>query len=250
MGWCAADYAAHAAFVPAMGDAVLALLAPEAGERILDLGCGDGVLTARLVAAGADVLGVDRDEGMLAAGAARVLSVARADGQRLGYDAAFDAVFTNAALHWMPDQAAVAAGVFAALVPGGRYVGECGGFMNIAAIRAAIRAVLAGHGHAPDSGDGQTYLTADAFGAIHAAAGFVDVDARIIARPTPLKTGIRGWLTAFRGGFLDDAGVPPHAHDAVVADIEKALAPVLMDERGEWFADYVRLRWRAAKPMN
>jgi SAM-dependent methyltransferase len=248
MGWNAQDYAANAGFVPALGAAALDLLAPRAGEAILDLGCGDGVLTKRIADAGAEVLGVDASEAMLAAARSLGLTVAQADGQALGFAGRFDAVFSNAALHWMPNQRAVAEGVFRALKPGGRYVGECGGFGNIAAIRTALRAVLGAQGFNPDSAGGQTYLTAEAFTEIHAAAGFTDIEARIIPRPTPLPTGIRGWLQTFRAGFLDEAGVPEEARDRVVDAVEALLAPALRDQAGNWCADYVRLRWQARKP--
>ncbi|MGL6043023.1 MAG: class I SAM-dependent methyltransferase [Sandaracinobacteroides sp.] len=257
MGWNAQDYAENAGFVPALGNAVLELLAPAPGEAILDLGCGDGVLTKRIAEAGAEVLGVDPSEAMLDAARARGLSVQAADGQALAFRSRFDAVFSNAALHWMPDQQAVAQGVFAALKPGGRYVGECGGFGNIAAIRTALRAVLQAHGYSPDSPaadgsaarvGGQTYQTAEAFTALHTGVGFIDVEARIIPRPTPLPTGIRGWLKTFRAGFLDEAGVPEAARACVVDDVEALLAPVLRDAAGNWSADYVRLRWQARKP--
>lgn len=249
MGWNATDYAANAGFVPALGAPVLELLAPQQGEAILDLGCGDGVLTKRIAESGADVLGVDSSGPMLAAARALGLKVEVADGQALPFEARFDAVFSNAALHWMPRQRAVAEGVFRALKPGGRYVGECGGFMNIAAIRTALRAVLKAHGYSPESGGGQTYLTAEAFTDIHEAAGFEAVEARIIARPTPLPTGIRGWLKTFRAGFLDEAGVPESARADIVDEIEALLEPVLNDGAGNWKADYVRLRWQAKKPL-
>jgi SAM-dependent methyltransferase len=248
MAWDAADYATHAAFVPALGAAALADLAPEPGESILDLGCGDGVLTERIAAAGADVLGVDPDPSMLAAARARGLAVEAGDGQRLPHENRFDAVFSNATLHWLPDQEAAAASVFRALKPGGRYVGECGGFGNIAAIRTAINATLRAHGFGAEGAGGQVYQTPAAFIARHEAAGFAGVEARLVHRPTPLATGIRGWLKTFRAGFLDAALVPEAAREAVVADIESLLAPILVDEEGHWSADYVRLRWRARKP--
>lgn len=248
MGWNPSDYAENAGFVPALGNAALMLLAPQPGEAILDLGCGDGALTARIAEAGAHVLGVDASAAMLEAASRLGLRVEQADGQTLAYDARFDAVFSNAALHWMPDQRAVANGVFRALKPGGRYVGECGGHMNIAAIRTALRAVLGQHGFSPDSGGGQTYLTAEQFTAIHDAAGFTDIEARLIPRPTPLPTGIRGWLKTFRAGFLDEAGVPEAARALVVDEVEALLAPALRDGAGNWTADYVRLRWTARKP--
>lgn len=248
MVWSPEAYAAHAAFVPALAAEVVALLAPRPGERILDLGCGDGALSARLAAGGADVVGLEPDPAMARAARARGLRVVEADAQQMAFGAEFDAVFSNAALHWMPDQQAVAAGVFRALRPGGRYVGECGGFLNIAAIRTAIRAVLAAAGHDPDAAPVQVFQTAGEFVARHEAAGFVDVEATLHQRVTPLPTGIRGWLAAFRAGFLDAAGVGPDAGEALVGRIEELLRPVLTDPQGQWFADYVRLRWQARKP--
>ncbi len=245
--WVAADYAENAAFVPALGAPVLALLNPKAGERILDLGCGDGVLTEKLVAAGASVLGTDIEDDMLDAARARGLDVRKGDGQRLDFAAEFDAVFTNAALHWMPDQAAVAAGVFRALKPGGRYVGECGGFGNIASLRAGIRAVATSRGYTvPD--ETQVYQTAQAYTAVLAAAGFTAIDAQIIPRQTPLPTGITGWLKTFRSGFLDTIGVPHADQPEFAQAVEDFLAPLLRDPAGHWVADYVRLRFSAKKP--
>lgn len=248
MGWSPEDYAAHAAFVPGMAGAAVALLAPRPGERILDLGCGDGALTAELAGAGVEMVGLEADPAMAAAARARGLEVISGDGQALDFEGVFDAVFSNAALHWMPDQDAVAAGVFRALKPGGRYVGECGGFLNVAAIRTAIRAALASAGHDPDAAGGQVYQSAEDFVARHESAGFVDVEASLHQRVTPLPTGIRGWLTTFRAGFLDAAGVTEEAREPLVAEIESLLRPVLTDREGNWFADYVRLRWRALKP--
>ncbi len=245
--WVAADYAKHAAFVPALGAPVLALLGPQPGERILDLGCGDGVLTERLVAAGASVLGTDIEDDMLAAARARGLEVRKLDGQALDFAGEFNAVFTNAALHWMPDQAAVAAGVFRALKPGGRFVGECGGFGNIAALRAGIRAVAMVHGYTVPA-ETQVYQTAEAYTAVLAAAGFIDIDAKLIPRQTPLATGITGWLKTFRSGSLDTIGVPPGEQEAFAAEVEAFLAPLLRDAEGSWIADYLRLRFSARKP--
>ena len=248
MSWNVSDYAANAAFVPALGEAVLDLLGAGPQDRVLDLGCGDGVLTEKLAATGAQALGVDTSQEMLEAAKARGLEVRLVDGQALPFLDEFSAVFTNAALHWMPDQRAVAEGVFRALRPGGRYVGECGGHMNIAAIRTALRSTLERHGFSPDAAGGQTYLPADEFRRLHEEAGFIRVEPLILARPTPLPTGIRGWLTTFRGGFLADAGVPHNKQEAIIDEIEALLRPILCDREGNWTADYVRLRWRAEKP--
>ncbi len=250
MDWDADIYAANAGFVPALGEAAFEALDPRPGEAILDLGCGDGVLTGRIAAAGADVLGLDSSPSMLAAARARGLRVQEGDGQQLAFDNRFDAVFSNAALHWMADQDAVALGVFRALRPGGRYVGECGGFGNIAAIRVAIRAALHAQDYPPEGADAQVYQTVEAFTARHEAAGFTRIEALLVPRPTPLPTGIAGWLATFRGGFLDAAGVPEDARAAIAAHVEMLLGPILTDGQGRFIADYVRLRWRAFKPGN
>jgi SAM-dependent methyltransferase len=246
--WDPAAYAAHASFVPALGAAVLELLAPKAGERILDLGCGDGALTVKLVEAGAEVVGADADRAMVAAAVERGIDARLVDGRALEFDAEFDAVFTNAALHWMPPPERVAAGVFRALRPGGRYVGEFGGHGNIAAIRTAVRAVLAGRGYRVPATEGSYYPTADEFRALLEGAGFVVDRTDLVPRPTPIPSGMSAWLHTFRGGFIDAAGVPEAERAQVIEDTRALLRPILADQAGNWTADYVRMRFVARKP--
>ena len=246
--WNAADYQANAAFVPALGAPVLTLLAPVAGERILDLGCGDGVLTVAIAQAGAMVVGVDASADMVAAAQARGLDAHVVDGEALTFAAGFDAAFSNAALHWMLDGGAVARGVFAALKPGGRFVGEMGGAGNVRHLRAAIRAELEARGYAVPASDPQWYPSPEDFAAVYAAAGFVDIEARLIDRPTPLPAGPAAWFQTFRAGFMDTAAVPD-ADQAGVAIAAAARLPITMQGAdGIWIADYVRLRFTMRKP--
>ena len=246
--WDPALYAAHAAFVPALGAPVLDLLTPLPGEHILDLGCGDGVLTARIVAAGASVVGIDNDAAMVAAAREKGLDARLMDAKLLHFTHEFDAVFTNAALHWVGAPALVSAGVARALKPGGRYVGEFGGHANIAAIRVAVRSVLATRGYRVEPMETSYYPTAGAFRAVLETAGFAIETCEIIPRPTPLPTGMTAWLNTFRGGFIDSAGVPPDKRAQVIGDIRALLRPVLADEAGNWVADYVRIRFSAYLP--
>ena len=248
MAWDPHAYATHAAFVPALGNAALELLAPRADERILDLGCGDGVLTEKLVAAGATVVGVDADPAMVAAAVAKGLDARVGDGRRLAFEQEFDAVFSNAALHWMGEPAPVVAGVFRALKPGGRFVGEFGGHGNIAAIRVAVRAVLVARGYRVPSVEENYYPTAAEYRDALQAGGFTVDSCAIVPRPTPIASGMSAWLQTFRGGFIDAAGVPPEKRQQVIEDTRAMLRPILADASGNWTADYVRLRFAARKP--
>jgi trans-aconitate methyltransferase len=236
--WSPSGYAHHAAFVPALGAGILEKLAPLAGERILDLGCGDGALTERLIARGAGVVGVDASPEMVAAARARGIDAQLMDATRLTFDHEFDAVFSNAVLHWVHDQDAVLAGVSRALVPGGRFVAEFGGFTNIAAISVALRAVLGGRG-IPFSRHWY-YPTPAAYSALLERHGFTVELATLFPRPTPLPTGMSGWLHTFGQGVF--SAVPEHQRVEVEQEIIDLLKPSLCDEQGNWTADYVRLQ--------
>lgn len=226
---------------------MLDLLAAQPGERILDLGCGDGALTQKIVATGANVHGVDGDGDMIRAAQALGLDAQVMDGHALTFGPEFDAVFTNAALHWMMQPSAVASGVFKALKPGGRYVGEFGGFGNIASIQAGARAIMALNGYAVPPGLPHYYPAPEDFSALLSDAGFIDITAQLIPRPTPLPTGLKGWLVTFGDALLP--GVPKDAHARLIDEICAFLKPILSTPSGQWCADYMRLRFSAHKPV-
>jgi trans-aconitate methyltransferase len=244
--WSAERYAATAHFVPAFGAPVVDLLDPQPGERILDLGCGDGVLTAKIAAMGSQVVAVDAAPDMVAAAKTRGLDARVVPGQSLAFDREFDAVFSNAALHWMRPPEAVLAGVARALKPGGRFVAEMGGHNNTAAIQTAFRAVLARRGIEALSLSPWYFPSAAAYQATLEAAGFRVEEIVIIPRPTPLEAGLGAWLDTFADDFLSPLAAADRA--AAKQEIIDLLQPILRDETGLWIADYVRLRFRATLP--
>ena len=239
--WASDAYQINAAYVPALGAAVLDLLRPTAGERILDIGCGDGTLTQKIVAAGASVIGVDASEEMVAAARARGIDARFIDAEQLPFEREFDAVFSNAALHWVRDHDAMLAGVRRALKPRGRFVAEFGGHGNIAAIQVAIRSVLAHHGWATNIH--RFYATPAEYAARMQTHGLTATQIDLIPRPTPLPTGIRGWLETFERTTLDN--IPQNHRETFIDEVEDLLRPEICDSHGNWTAHYVRLRFAA-----
>jgi SAM-dependent methyltransferase len=244
--WDPVAYAANARFVAELGGAVVELLAPRQGERILDLGCGDGLLSERLVRAGAQVIGVDASVEQVKAARGRGLDARVADGHCLAFAGEFDAVFSNAALHWMKQPDAVIAGVFRALKPGGRFVGEMGGAGNIAHIARALAAALERRGFAADLP--WYFPAADEYRARLERGGFAVREIVLFERPTPLPGDIGAWLEIFAAGLL--ARLDAADRPAFIADIREELRPRLHSEAAGWVADYVRLRFRAVKPRS
>jgi SAM-dependent methyltransferase len=236
-------YTRNAGFVAEFGADLIEMLAPRRGEWILDLGCGDGALTVLLAQTGAQVVGVDACEAMVEAARRRGVDARVADGRRLPFDSEFDAVFSNAALHWMGDLGSVLAGVGRSLKAGGRFVGELGGEGNVAAERHALYRALRRRGIDPVPLDPWTFVGAKAFGALLSDAGFEAISVADFRRPTPLPGDLADWLATFAGSFLAPLG--ENDRRSVVAEVCDELAPVLRGSDGVWQLDYVRLRFSA-----
>lgn len=241
--WSAAEYEKSGRFVAQLAGGVLNLLAPARGESILDVGCGDGVLTLEIQSRGADVIGVDSSPELLNAAIDRGVDARQMDGEHLEFQHSFDAVFSNAALHWMLNQDRVLAGVHKALKPHGRFVAECGGHGNIAAIRAALQSVMADFGIDAERAAHNVFFTAAEYSSLLTQHGFHVEFIDLIPRPTLLPGGMDAWLRTFRSSLL--GALDPEQRARVTERVSELLRPVLCTRAGDWYADYVRLRFRA-----
>jgi trans-aconitate methyltransferase len=244
--WNAQTYAANARFVADLGLPVVEWLNPQPGERILDLGCGDGALTIKLKKLGCEVVGVDASENLIQAAQALGLDAHVMDGHKLEFDRPFDAVFSNAALHWMQQPEQVIAGVARSLKPGGRFVGEFGGAGNVATIHQALMAGMRALGYDPEILNPWYFPTPEAYQTQLEIGGFEVMQIALIPRPTPLPTGVRGWLETFANPFTQV--LPEGDRSAFLDTVIKTVEPQLCDAAGQWTADYVRLRFVAKKP--
>lgn len=242
--WNPAQYGDNARFVSDLGLPVVELLAPRPGERILDLGCGDGALSVRLADAGCTLVGVDASTGMIGAARALGLDARVIDGEALDFFEEFDAVFSNAALHWMRDQRRVVTGVWRGLKSGGRFVGEMGGYGNVATIVAALENALSARGLAVASP--WCFPRPEEYRELLESVGFEVKSIRLIPRPTLLPGDVRGWLETFAQHFT--SALPAMHRSEFLTEVVDMLRPQLCDAQGDWRADYVRLRFSASKP--
>jgi len=240
--WDAGLYDNRHAFVWKHGESLVALLAPRPGERILDLGCGTGHLTARIAETGATVVGLDHSAEMLeqARLAYPRLEFVQADARTFTFAESFDAVFSNAALHWIKEPDLVLGRVREALKPGGRFVAELGGHGNVRAIESAVR-FAAMTLSLPLAESFWFFPGVAQYAALLESAGLEVTFAALFDRPTPLEgeTGLRDWVRMFYQRVLSE--IPPGQEEAFLQTVEEAARPALYRD-GQWVADYRRLR--------
>jgi trans-aconitate methyltransferase len=241
--WNSEAYAKNARFVSDLGAPVLSLLDPKPGEHILDLGCGDGVLTKRIAELGCKVVGVDSSPDFVASARKLGLDVIEKNAADLNFGPSFDAVFSNAALHWMKDADVVIAQVARALRPQGRFVAEMGGHDCVKTIQSALIDELDRRGYDGQAANPWYFPSVEDYRARLAAAGFDVRYIALIPRPTPLPGDLMGWLATFSGCF---SAVLPHAErQEYLKCVRRRIRPHLCDAQGNWTADYVRLRFAA-----
>ena len=242
--WKPDIYARNARYVSDLGMPVLELLNPQPGERILDLGCGDGELTRVLQDRGCDTVGIDPSAEFIAVARKFDLDVRKQDARELEFEAEFNAVFSNAVLHWIGEADLVIENVYRALRPGGRFVGEFGGHGNCAAIAQALVDELELRGIDASTASPWYFPTADEYRDRLAAAGFRVPYIELIPRPTPLPGGMPGFLETFADSFT--SLIAPDQREGFLLAVCDRLEP-LLGTNGEWTADYVRLRFEAVK---
>ncbi|ASZ14914.1 methyltransferase domain-containing protein [Chitinophaga pendula] len=245
--WNATLYKEKHSFVFEYGNSLLEWLQPLAGEQILDLGCGTGELTAKLADAGALVTGLDNDGEMIASARAQYpgLDLVVADAAGFSLPGVYDAVFSNAALHWMPDARAVIAGMYRHLKPGGRLILEMGAKGNVGGILHALEKVMALHGYEYQAF--WYFPSLSEYSTLLEEAGFVVRKAYFFDRPTVLsdpENGIVEWLRMFGERIFSD--VPVEKQEVILRETQQLLYDTHYKD-GKWYADYVRLRVHAEK---
>lgn len=242
--WNSDEYLEHANFVPTLGNPVLELLNPSKGERILDLGCGDGDLTLKISNI-CDVVGIDSSDSMIKKAKDRGLDAHVVSGEKLSYENEFDAVFTNAALHWMKNYGAVLEGVSKALKSGGRFIGEFGGNGNIHHLLTSIKVAYEKN---PEFGELTIpwfFPTVDFYKKALSDHGFDCTYIELIPRPTPLQSGARKWLEIFSDFAVSK--LSDEQKEIFFTECETYLKDHIYSDKGGWVADYVRLRFSATK---
>lgn len=243
--WDAAVYHRNARFVSDLAGPVVELLDPKPGERILDLGCGDGVLTRKLEDLGCTLIGIDSSPDLVNAARALGLDARLEDATQMSFDTEFDAVFSNAVLHWIMDADTVIGNAYRALRPGGRFVAECGGHRCVETIQTALVGELEQRGYDGWAVNPWYFPTTADYGARLANAGFDVRHIEIVPRPTALPGDISGFLETFAGPFTSVLPVSDRA--SYLADVRRRIEPSLRGEDGAWTADYTRLRFAACK---
>ena len=243
--WNPKGYEEHAHYVYKLGEPLIALLSPTESENILDLGCGNGELTLRLMEFECNVTGIDSSPEMVHAAKENGVNAVVMKAQELSFNNEFDGIISNAAIHWMSDIEKVLEGCFRSLKAGGRFVGEFGGEGNVGRIVSATEKYFESH---PELGEFTVpwyFPSVEEFEEELEYAGFFTEYLELIDRPTPLPTGIKGWLITFFHGLM--SGFTDEQKDSFINEVTETLRPELYNKDTGWHADYVRLRFKTLK---
>jgi len=243
--WDAERYQGKHSYVWKFGASLLELLQPQSGERILDVGCGTGQLTAEIAKSGAHVVGLDNSEDMLRQARENypALKFVLGDAAKFRFEEPFDAVFSNAALHWVKDAAPAAESIVLALKPGGRFVAELGGKGNIASVLAALHAVF---GEDAEDRSPWFFPGIGEYARLLERYGLEVHEASLFDRPTVLEgeNGLDDWLRMFCATYFRD--VAQDTANEKIRQLAEQLRPAHY-LNNVWTLDYRRLRILAMK---
>jgi SAM-dependent methyltransferase len=244
--WDPKSYAKDAAFVSMYGEELITLLAPIPGDKVMDLGCGDGFLAGKVAAMGCDVTGVDASEAQVGATEKRGIRAVVGDGESLGFLDEFDSVLSNAALHWMLRPEKVIANVWRNLKPGGIFVGEMGAKGNVSTVVETLSSLLERRGYDSERYNPWYFPTEEEYKALLVAHGFSINTICTFLRPTKIKGDLVSWLRIFAQSFVTP--IAKEERDLFFEEAEAALGPYLYSEKNGWIVDYVRLRFKVYRP--
>lgn len=248
--WNAELYESKHSFVSNLAIDLLKLLSPQSGEKILDLGCGTGHLTYKITTKGAKVVGIDNAPTMIEQANLCYpdIKFLVGDGVNIDLKETFDAVFSNAALHWIKEPKKVIFSIWRVLKPGGRFVTEFGGKGNIKTIIQGINEALDAAGYSSNKQLNPWYFPSiGEYATLLESEDFLLTFATLLERPTKLEdgeNGLRHWLKMFATCFFE--GIPEKKQNIIINDIENRLRPHLY-KKGRWTADYKRIRIMAFK---
>ena len=247
--WDTNSYQNNHNFVWKYADNLVEILSPKPGEQILDLGCGTGQLTQKIADAKATVIGIDNSPEMITEARKNYpnLEFEVVDAKKIAFSETFDAVFSNAVLHWIKPPETVISNVWQVLKPDGRFVAEFGGKGNVESILAAINSTLKDCNYSPNQDNPWYFPSISEYATLLEKQGFCVTYAELFDRPTPLNEGEKGlgnWLKMFANSLF--AEIPVESHPALINKIEQKLRSKLFKDNC-WFADYKRLRIVALK---
>ena len=242
--WNPNTYNQHTAFVSELALPVVDLLAPQPGELILDAGCGEGTLALEIQRRSADVIGVDMSAEMVVATRDNGIEAQLASVTDLPFVNKFDAVFSNAMLHWVKDAKGAITQIARSLKPNGRFVAEFGGEGNAHHLVDAMKRVFDMH---PEWGAFENpwyFPSIEEYSALLRSARFTIDSIERIPRPTPID-GIVHWLDVFANGITKE--LSPEQFTVFKQECQEIARPTLYNEKDGWMVDYVRLRVKATK---
>ena len=246
--WRAEAYTRNAGFVAGLAADLIDVLDPRPGQRVLDVGCGDGEFSMRVRARGADVSGIDSAPDMIRSARSKGLDARVCAAQELREENEFDLAVSNAVFHWIQEPLPALRAIHRALRPGARLVGELGGKGNIATVIRVLSPLLAVQGIDFSERNPWNFPDESQWSSDLHAAGFTVLAIDVFERPTPLPTTFGDWIDTFANGLL--AGLDAGAREDLKVAAERAAAPLLRQADGTWVLDYVRLRFTAFKPAS